>query len=43
MEKFVQEFRKVTRDNGYKERLLVEEFKEDKKKVDRSKMFLQKY
>ena len=27
MEEFVQEFRKVARDSGYKERLLIEEFK----------------
>ena len=27
MKEFVQEFRRVARDSGYKERLLVEEFK----------------
>ena len=29
MEEFVQEFRQVTRGSGYKERLLIEEFKRE--------------
>jgi len=29
IEEFVQEFRRVARKNGYKERLLIEEFKRE--------------
>ena len=29
MEKFVQEFRRVARESGYKRRLLVKEFKKE--------------
>jgi len=33
MEKFIQEFRRVVRESGYKERALVEEFKREMNKV----------
>jgi len=38
MEEFVQEFRKVTTDNRYKERLLVEEFKGGMNEVIKRKL-----
>jgi len=38
MEKFVQEFRRATRGSGYKERLLVEEFKRGMNRMIKQKL-----
>ena len=38
MEEFVQEFKRATRESGYKERLLVEEFKRGINEVIRRKL-----
>jgi len=38
MEEFVQEFRRVTKESRYKERLLIEEFKRKMNKIIRRKL-----
>jgi len=43
MEKFVQEFRRVARGSGYKERPLVEEFKRGMNRMIKQKLMESEY